>query len=1032
MKKIHGILLSSALILSSAGLIALLSPKGSNQVSAGVDEVNVAGQDVKSAGTISGDKGTCKYEFVDNKAVLTFTNFEYEGPCNSSNEAAIWYKGSNELVINVVGTNVIKDTRTNNNNSRGILLSDSYKNKKLTFTGSGSLAVTASPAVYSSYGLQNLYTTATFNGPIVTLTAGNVSTGLQQTFTQSVGLWTAYLGPAVVNRGGVICNAGSAPKGSFGATSTNPAGSTNNITVKGGYFEANGGTSNNNQSYGMYNDGSILILDSKANAGLFTGNNGAVSGNFTHDIPGEGWNNKAGTGSSTSIPAEWGSIGNYKRAEFTNVIEETVTNYDGGRDGNPHSISVTVDKPGEYEIKYGTTEGTYDLDTPPTLTEFGELTVYYKITAPYIGEKTGSGTVKISKVDPTYTAPTVIEGLAYDGTSKTLLNAGTISGGTMKYRLGTTGEYSETIPSAVEPGTYPVYYALIGDDYHNTVMDLGPVNAVLAKGANEYVGDEPTGVSGLVYDGNSHELIDSSKTYSGTHGHVEYRLGTSGEFSTEIPSATDGGTYTVYYKIVSDDPTHYNDSAVKSVSVTIAKASNDYVSKPTPVTETLVYTGEPIVLANGGEAEHGTILYKVDNGSYSANLPTAIDAGTHTVYFKLDGGTNYESVAEESFTITINKAESSYKEEPAALTDLYYNGEAQNLVSPGSTQDGQIQYSLTEEGPFSNKVPQGTNVGEYTVYYKIVGDKNHEDSDIKSVKVLIKEVDKSLLAETIKEAEELYEELKDEYPIIAIVLKKEINEAKKVYNDEVASNEEVAKADRDLQLAMEKAIASTRDSITDKESGVSIVSADGTAIPANIDLRVEVRSDIKAEQGSEERSKINQMLSSGQRISHVYEIKLIRTVDGVETEIQPSDIKAGLKLIIHVSTPNGLKVDGMKILHIHNDGKMEFVENYKVENGEIVFTVSSLSELAFIEQGLAIPVWALILIILGGLLLIVCLIYLLMFFVFNKWIKKDEKAVRVVKCGKKDDKVKLLTMSLKKEFRSENEVFKSKAEALKK
>ena len=58
-----------------------------------------------------------------------------------------------------------------------------------------------------------------------------------------------------------------------------------------------------------------------------------------------------------------------------------------------------------------------------------------------------------------------------------------------------------------------------------------------------------------------------------------------------------------------------------------------------------------------------------------------------------------------------------------------YNGEEQEIVKTGSTNDGQILYSLDGVN-FSEKLPTATKVGKYKVYYRIVGDKNHLDSEI--------------------------------------------------------------------------------------------------------------------------------------------------------------------------------------------------------------------------------------------------------------------------------------------------------------
>lgn len=72
----------------------------------------------------------------------------------------------------------------------------------------------------------------------------------------------------------------------------------------------------------------------------------------------------------------------------------------------------------------------------------------------------------------------------------------------------------------------------------------------------------------LTYNGTAQTLIAAGSTTGGT---MEYRLGDDGFYSTDIPTATNAGAYTVWYKVVGDD-TH-DSAAEQSVSVTIEKAT---------------------------------------------------------------------------------------------------------------------------------------------------------------------------------------------------------------------------------------------------------------------------------------------------------------------------------------------------------------------------------------------------------------------------------------------------------------------------
>ena len=88
-----------------------------------------------------------------------------------------------------------------------------------------------------------------------------------------------------------------------------------------------------------------------------------------------------------------------KTASYTlKVAEATMTvtsaDYSGVYDGQAHGITVTA--PSGATVKYGTTAGTYDLDTNPTYTDVGTYTVYYQVTQTNYITVTGSKTVTIT------------------------------------------------------------------------------------------------------------------------------------------------------------------------------------------------------------------------------------------------------------------------------------------------------------------------------------------------------------------------------------------------------------------------------------------------------------------------------------------------------------------------------------------------------------------------------------------------------------------------------------------------------------
>ena len=88
-------------------------------------------------------------------------------------------------------------------------------------------------------------------------------------------------------------------------------------------------------------------------------------------------------------------------------------------------------------------------------------------------------------------------------------------------------------------------------------------------------------------------------------------------------------------------------------------------------------------------------------------------------------------------TIKVNKAAPTFTA-PTAQENLTYTGQEQALITAGSvTSGGTMQYSLTENGTYSPDIPTGTDAGAYTVWYRVIGDANHNNTEPASVTVRI-------------------------------------------------------------------------------------------------------------------------------------------------------------------------------------------------------------------------------------------------------------------------------------------------------
>lgn len=156
-----------------------------------------------------------------------------------------------------------------------------------------------------------------------------------------------------------------------------------------------------------------------------------------------------------------------------------------------------------------------------------------------------------------------------------------------------------------------------------------------------------------------------------------------------------------------------------------------------PTANTLTYNGEAQELVSAGSTDFGTMLYSLtEEGEFTATIPTGTNAVSYTVYYYVQGNENANDSAVASVTVKINKAVASITAAPTPNT-LTYSGEAQYLINAGEAVGGTVVYSLTEDGEYTTSIPQGTNAGDYTVWYYVQGDANHNDSAKDSVSVNI-------------------------------------------------------------------------------------------------------------------------------------------------------------------------------------------------------------------------------------------------------------------------------------------------------
>lgn len=240
-----------------------------------------------------------------------------------------------------------------------------------------------------------------------------------------------------------------------------------------------------------------------------------------------------------------------------------------------------------------------------------------------------------------------LEGWTYGEEPKMPVATAQFGTPTFAYSATADGTFIETVPTMA--GNYFVKAKVVATANYDGAEKTAEFNIARAKTA---LTTKPAAVANLVYTGDALNLITAGVVDGGT---MQYKLGVDGIWSSEIPTATNAGEYTVYYKVLGDD-SHSDliDDEKQQLTVTIAKADAQ-VTAPTAKTG-LTYNGESQALIVAGSALGATIEYKLGDGEWSTDIPTATDAGEYTVVYRAVADANYKVVdGENKLSITIAK-----------------------------------------------------------------------------------------------------------------------------------------------------------------------------------------------------------------------------------------------------------------------------------------------------------------------------------------------------------------------------------------
>ena len=276
------------------------------------------------------------------------------------------------------------------------------------------------------------------------------------------------------------------------------------------------------------------------------------------------------------------------------------------------------------------------------------------------------------------------------------------------------------LPTTLNAGTHKISVRFVPENQNIYTIVEEKIDIIVNK-ADATITTIPNAINDLAYSGEEQILITEGKAEGGK---IVYSLD-GNTFTENVPTATNAGEYTVYYNVVGDE-NHNGVEDTNAIVVTIKKA-------------TLTITAEDKSVTYGEEAPTYSATYSgwkaqdneevlVGEITFECEYNIGSKVGTYTIYISGVEAQNYE-ITFVSGVLTVSKAEATITTIPNAINDLVYNGEEQKLITEGEANGGKMVYSL-DGNTFEENIPTATNAGEYIVYYKVLGDENHNDIEV--------------------------------------------------------------------------------------------------------------------------------------------------------------------------------------------------------------------------------------------------------------------------------------------------------------
>ena len=187
-----------------------------------------------------------------------------------------------------------------------------------------------------------------------------------------------------------------------------------------------------------------------------------------------------------------------------------------------------------------------------------------------------------------------------------------------------------------------------------------------------------------------------------------------------------------------------NDIQFEDIMIFNSDLKGEFIFTSLPIAKVgLVYNGNAQELITGvTELSSGIIKYSLsENGPFTEDIPTGINAGEYTVFYKGFGNESHKDSDVRNIVASIAKATPSLNNAPQSGSTIKHEfiGEEIQLIDPAiETVSGCTVLYRLDDGEWTVSAPMAKCAGDYIVAYKVQGNENYLDIAEKMVRVTIK------------------------------------------------------------------------------------------------------------------------------------------------------------------------------------------------------------------------------------------------------------------------------------------------------